>query len=153
MGLFDILKKKETQEEKVKAPDLMAEDPAANESVNLMADDPINTAPPPPMEVEAPLMDEAPSIEEQLTAEPKAESSILSDVIDDSPKVSEAVIPDAFSMSAPVIEETPKEEPIEITEEESSVEIMNINTNVICKNCGTPNDLLNKFCVSCGEDL
>jgi len=161
VGLLDVFKKKKQQEDFHQGPNLMASDPAEGERVNLMAKDPINTAP--TLEnsfQEEPVADEEPGIENQLTQEPMTFSKPIIDVEE---VVEEEAPPvqDAFSMSIATEEEKTEilEEPIiekfeEVIEEiPSPLPEENVNQNKLCKICDTPNDPLNKFCVSCGNEV
>lgn len=141
--LTKLLKKQKPieniEEEQVIVPNLMETD--MNMKIDLMAVDPISTE-----EHEVYVAPKKNEIIEQTGLEDQLVEEIISEKIVDMPQTEEiSIIPNAFNM-APVSEE----EPIDILETE------NVNlqrTQNFCKECGTPNDILNKFCVSCGYNF
>lgn len=141
--LTKLLKKQKPieniEEEQVIVPNLMETD--MNMKIDLMAVDPISTE-----EHEVYVAPKKNEIIEQTGLENQLVEEIISEKIVDMPQTEEiSIIPNAFNM-APVSEE----EPIDILETE------NVNlqrTQKFCKECGTPNDILNKFCVSCGYNF
>ena len=131
--LFKKEKETEIIEDKIiNIPDLME---ASTQNIDLMAADPILE------EIESIKADKIPEIIENL----QIEKQLLDDVEKEKVQVlkEDINIPDAFNMS-PSSEE-------EILIETLKTESNNFQkTQKFCKECGTPNDILNKFCVSCG---
>lgn len=150
----------EAKEEKLK-PDLMAKDPASEGVINLMEADPINTIPDVPKIQEESSIKEMPSLEQQLEI-PKTESSEKIDIPQDEVK-QDIIIPDVFNMKLPKNqeeelitneEETNNQEPVEELQiEENSIYKNSHKTQKFCSQCGSPNDVLNKFCISCGYNF
>ncbi len=133
--LKKLFKKNEVQEEIINEiqPNLM--DP----EINLMADDPLSKIISEPIIEKEPEIIETPIItEKQLVTDlPKIKKE----------KVKEEVkLQNAFNIPM----QKPSAEVLDIDESE------NVNlqrTQKFCPECKTPNDVLNKFCVSCGYNF
>ena len=129
----------EFEEEKIIIPDLM-ESLDMNKKINLMATDPINLDFEPVKVEKKPEIIESPGIENQLMDDLNPEKI-------DNLKIKEtSIISNAFNM-------TPHSED-ESSMETLETETVNLQTTQkLCSECGTPNDILNKFCVSCGNNF
>lgn len=119
------------EETKIDVPNLMMPEKSFDNKIDLMAPSTI------------PVIDEKP--EEKginLNESPGIENHLLEDNIQEEkqiPKVN-THITDAFNMS-------PNEPKVE------KLDVNLHNTQKFCPECGTPNDVLNKFCVSCGNNF
>ena len=131
--------------------DLMAADPVAN--IDLMAADPLNSEPLPeatPQRVNEYV--EAPGLEGQITQQAPTNNNTYITAEQNEEKTDSQTEPelDAFSMSVPQPEAMPDAKPeVEKLDIETTEEVLS-KTQKMCS-CGTPNDPLAKFCVSCGK--
>lgn len=163
---------KNKEEIKLK-PDLMVKDPASSDEVNLMEADPISSIPNAPIMKKEPVIKEMPSLEEQMVIPKLVEQQ---ETQPKEPVVVNAVEnhsnPNAFEMRLPKLKEEvfntaesnfnkvedTQIEHLEITEapviQEEIIKRPNLHkTQKFCPECGSPNDMLNKFCISCGYDF
>jgi len=154
IGKLKNLVKKEKEVEQITpdVPNLMEADPVTSGDdggVNLMASDPVNSVPMEIPQEKKPEIVEQKGLEEQLAAptpneipkEQEDEQSVIQ---------TQTTTLDAFSMSAPVPEAA---KPMSVEPEIETLDLSDANierTQKIC-GCGTPNDPLAKFCVSCGQ--
>jgi len=137
-------------------PDLMASDPfmmpSRGPKVDLMADDPAYKRPANEAPQRVNQYVEQPGLEKQLAAKPMMmEPQQVAEIT----TATQMGALDAFSMAAPmpnVVSQAPHTQPTK-----SDIEMLDItaeinleSTQKICS-CGTPNDPLAKFCVSCGK--
>ncbi|MDD2238704.1 MAG: DUF5684 domain-containing protein [Bacilli bacterium] len=157
---FDSSAYNKTGEENKLKPDLMAKDPASEGQVDLLAADPINTIPNFTNLNEESSLKEMPSLEQQLEM-PKVKTERIIDIPKEEVK-SDLSIPNAFEMKLPknkeevlTIEEDTivKQEPVEELLISENTKYQNNKTQKFCSQCGSPNDVLNKFCVSCGYNF
>jgi len=157
---FDSSFYNKTEEENKLKPDLMAKDPVSEGQVNLLAPDPINTIPNFSISNEEPSIKEMPSLEQQLEI-PKIDNVEKIDIPKEVIKQNLS-IPDAFEMKLPKLKEEILTIEEDIMDNQEQVEELLINktsifknnkTQKFCSQCGSPNDVLNKFCVSCGYDF
>lgn len=132
MKIFkNIFKKNKNIEdvEEVIIPDLMKPESSIDEKIDLMA----------PSIIDESIIEKDKHI---VIDEP---SGIENQLIDDRvkhPIVNASNVVNAFNMS-PV-------------EDESNVETLDVNlqkTQKFCSECGTANDILNKYCISCGNNF
>lgn len=158
-------------------PDLMVKDPASSGKVDLMERDPISSIPETPIVKEEPIIKEMPSLEKQMVI-PKVIEPVVEQL--KQPEVENIIenssIPNAFEMTLPKLKEEVLEtevikEELELNKEENNLPIEQLEitpplinkevtstanlhkTQKFCPECGSPNDMLNKFCISCGYDF
>lgn len=125
----------EVYEDKVDIPSLLEEESFVSSKVNLMADPIVDNKPVTEEVIRKPSLIESPSIEKQLL------ENVTKDEIE-LPKEEEQAVSNAFNMS-PIVEK-------------DEIETLDVNlqkTQKFCPDCGTANDVLNKFCVSCGYNF
>lgn len=136
---MDFLKKtfkKEPKEEIVEEQPVDVPVMETSPQINLMASDPLLNQT--NIEENKIEKNKVLGIEKQLL-----EKEQIPSVEEEKPNLGKT-IPDAFSMS-PNLEE--------------NIETLDTNnhnlqrTQKFCPECGTPNDVLNKFCVSCGKEI
>ena len=141
--LFKLTKKEEQKEEYI-SPDLMAPDPIKNDKVDLMAADPIASYISDEVKPEKkPEIEEQPGIETQMIE--KEPPEVITNNLPDNNTISPVV--NAFDMKMPVLNNEEKIETLDLEHHITS------KTQKFCPSCGTPNDVLNKFCVSCGHNF
>ena len=132
-----------------KPVDLMAADPVVAPALDLMASDPVDETPAEIIEEKKPEIIEQPGLENQLEPRKIAKEEYVT-LQPEQSAAPQAQAMDAFSMSVPVPEAMPRV--MDLTPEETleTLEERLETTQKICI-CGTPNDPLAKFCVSCGK--